>query len=124
TYERLLDHVLAGGGVVQQERGQAEQGAVVRAVGLGEVIDRGADCHRGVSTPGDGVGGAARIGGPGGAVENLRTTGRARTAGTDGNLRAVGHSYRPRRDHRDTTCGTARRAWTWEARGRDDASPS
>ena len=44
--ERLLDDVLAGGGVVEQQRREAEQRPVVGAVGLGEVVDRGAGCHR------------------------------------------------------------------------------
>ncbi len=47
--ERLLDDVLAGGGVVQEQRGKAEQRPVVGAIGLGEVVDRGARGHRVVS---------------------------------------------------------------------------
>ncbi|GHE88659.1 hypothetical protein GCM10018772_10440 [Streptomyces fumanus] len=40
--ERLLDDVLAGRGVVEQQRGEAEQRTVVGAVRLGEVVDGGA----------------------------------------------------------------------------------
>ena len=43
--ERLLDDVLAGGRVIEQKGGKTQQRPVVGAVGLGEVIDCGADDH-------------------------------------------------------------------------------
>ncbi len=78
--ERLLDDVLAGGRVVEEQRGEAQQRAVVRAVGLGEVVDRGAG-HRlvgAVTLTGD-------AGGPrcGHGRDHRHATGRAGHAGPE-----------------------------------------
>src|SRR5690606_6667992 len=92
--ERLLDDVLAGGGVVEEERGEAQQRTVVGAVGLGEVVDGGAG--------GDGVVRAVTLAGYVGGTRSGHRRDHRHAAGRTGRtgsecLAGRGESRAPRR---------------------------